>query len=43
MHFYAEEHTVDDYHVISIEKMYKDETYTEISEKICGRKIKLNT
>lgn len=33
MYFYTNEYIVDDYHVISIEKLYKDETYTENSEK----------
>lgn len=38
MYFYTNEHTDDDYSVIVIEKLYKDDIYRK-SENICGRKI----
>lgn len=37
MHFYTNEHSVNDCSVIGIEKLYKDEIYRKY-RKICGRK-----
>lgn len=37
MHFYTNEHSVDDCSVIGIEKLYKDKIYRKY-RKICGRK-----
>lgn len=39
MHFYTDEHTVEDYSVIGIEKLYKDETYRKFRENLWKKKL----
>lgn len=39
MHFYTDEHTVEDYSVIGIEKLYKDETYRKFRENLWKTKL----
>lgn len=39
MHFYTNEHSVDDCSVIGIEKLYKDEIYRKFRENLWKKKL----